>query len=105
MVNMPPAMRCTSPGGLRIAGSPKVTMKVTAAPSPAAAADTTTQTPSHSTMPTSPANVTGPKIVNGQVPRYSRSDMNNIMNEPINCAPLSQPSVTPIMSPRPVWVR
>ena len=105
MVNIPPAMRCTSPGGLRIAGSPNVTMNVAAAPIPTAAAEMTIQMPSQSIMPIRPIAVSGPKIRNGQLPRCRRSDIASMENDPKSCAPFSQPSVVPIMSPRPMLFR
>ncbi len=105
MVNMPPAMRCTSPGRLRIAGRPNVTTKVIAAPMPVTTAITISQMPSHITRPISPSIVTGPNTVNGQLLRCIRSGTMSIRNEPISCEPFIQASVVPIKSPRPVIVR
>ncbi len=55
MANMPPAMRCTSSGGLSTGGSANVTTNVTASENPVTLAASTIQMPSSSTMPSTPA--------------------------------------------------
>ena len=49
--------------------------------------------------------MSGPNTVNGQRCALQPSAIASMMNEATSCEPLSQPSVAPIMSPRPVLVR